>query len=917
MEALHQPGDIIAQRYCITDTLGQGGVGITYAAEELKSGEQVALKVLSLRQMGDWKVLELFEREAKILAQLNHPAIPRYLDYFQVDTAEDRAFYIVQQLAEGKSLAELAKIGWRTNESGVRRIATQILEILVYLHSLKPPVVHRDIKPQNLIWSHNAKIFLVDFGAVQDTYRSTFAKGSTIIGTYGYMAPEQFLGKAVPVTDLYGLGATVLFLLTHRSPADLPQERLKISFRSRIQVSERFADWLEKMLEPDVEERFSSAKEALEVLQGRRIVPKLKLRRSVRRKALVGAAVATVGAAVATVGAFTVFNSFKWSILLALGFPASGICNAANNGNIDVARNYLKQGGDINATDADSNIPVLLCLLSVKNGKKEIVKLVIPQLSDANVRDESGTTPLHLTDSVEIAQLLIAKGADVNARDNYGNTPLHSTDSVEVARMLIAKGANVNARDESGTTPLQSTHSVEVAQVLIAKGADVNVRNRFDGTTLLHSTDSVEVAQSLIAKGADVNARGNYGNTPLHSTRSVEVAQLLIAKRANINAKNRDGNTPLHSTYSGEVAQLLIAKGADINARNSGGDTPLHTTRSGEVAQLLIAKGADVNARSKGGNTPLHSTDSGEVAQLLIAKGADVNARSKGGNTPLHSTDSVEVAQLLIAKGADVNARNSGGSSPLHTTDSGEVAQLLIAKGADVNARNSGGSSPLHTTYSRRGMVLPSRGKVWLLLSNRADVNARDNYGQTPLHLTKSRQVAQLLLSHRADVNAKDNYGSTPLHRIVACDIPRTLLVKKFAELLIAKGADVNTKDNYGNTPLHWLANTGRWDVAELLIAKGAKINATNSQGYTPLHITAIAFREDWSALLPIENRQFALEFLSRGRLSNSKDMAQLLLVKGAQINARDNEGKTPLSWALKTDDKNLINLLKSHGGIE
>jgi serine/threonine protein kinase len=72
MEAVHYQGDIIAQRYRITGTLGQGGVGITYAAEELKNGEQVALKVLSLRQMDDWKVLELFEREANILAHLNH-----------------------------------------------------------------------------------------------------------------------------------------------------------------------------------------------------------------------------------------------------------------------------------------------------------------------------------------------------------------------------------------------------------------------------------------------------------------------------------------------------------------------------------------------------------------------------------------------------------------------------------------------------------------------------------------------------------------------------------------------------------------------------------------------------------------------------------------------------------------------------
>lgn len=77
MEALHQPGDIIAQRYRVTDILGQGGVGTTYAAEDLESGQQVAVKALSLHHMGNWKQLELFEREAKVLSQLNHPAIPR------------------------------------------------------------------------------------------------------------------------------------------------------------------------------------------------------------------------------------------------------------------------------------------------------------------------------------------------------------------------------------------------------------------------------------------------------------------------------------------------------------------------------------------------------------------------------------------------------------------------------------------------------------------------------------------------------------------------------------------------------------------------------------------------------------------------------------------------------------------------
>lgn len=284
MELLHQQEEIIAQRYCIKDILGQGGVGITYEALDQKSGEPVALKALSLRRMNDWKKIELFEREARILSQLNHPAIPRYLDYFQVDTPQNRCFYIAQQLAPGKSLDALIEMGWRPDESQLRCLAIQILELLVYLQSLTPSVIHRDIKPQNIILhtspqspayqgeARGGQVFLVDFGAVQDTYHHTVTGGSTVVGTYGYMAPEQFRGKAVLSTDLYGLGTTLLFLLTQKSPAELPQRKLKINFRSHVSVSSEFADWLEKMLEPAIANRFRSAKEALAVLRGTQVL---------------------------------------------------------------------------------------------------------------------------------------------------------------------------------------------------------------------------------------------------------------------------------------------------------------------------------------------------------------------------------------------------------------------------------------------------------------------------------------------------------------------------------------------------------------------------------------------------------------------------------------------------------------------
>ena len=254
-------------RYIIKDKLGQGGSSITYSAVDKETKQQVAIKALSLTGIDNWKKIELFEREAKILQQLNHSSIPSYLDYFQVETDSNVYFYIVQELAPGQSLAELVSNGWQPTETTVKNIAEQILEILVYLQQLTPSVIHRDIKPQNIIYQPDTgKLFLVDFGAVQDTYKQTMV-GSTVVGTYGYMSPEQYRGGAFLSTDLYSLGCTLLFLLTRQSPADLPQQKLKIDFRSSVKIKKDFANWIDKLIEPNYKNRFPNADSALLVLQ--------------------------------------------------------------------------------------------------------------------------------------------------------------------------------------------------------------------------------------------------------------------------------------------------------------------------------------------------------------------------------------------------------------------------------------------------------------------------------------------------------------------------------------------------------------------------------------------------------------------------------------------------------------------------
>jgi serine/threonine protein kinase len=296
MKAIHNIGDTIRGEYRITGFLGQGGIATTYRAETLHGSQKVAIKVIALRQLENFKMLELFEREANTLSQLDNFSIPKYIDYFQIDRPKQRLFYLVQQLADGNNLANLVENGWHPKELEIKQIAEIILGILIYLQQLIPPVIHRDIKPQNIIYNQSTnsldkdKLFLVDFGAVQDTYHNSLTGGSTIVGTYGYMAPEQFRGQAKLSTDLYGLGATLVFLLTQQHPSELPQRKLKIDWRSQInqnKLDKHFETWLDRMIEPAIEDRFSSAEEALAVLQGKRTYSNQKDSRPIASKIVV------------------------------------------------------------------------------------------------------------------------------------------------------------------------------------------------------------------------------------------------------------------------------------------------------------------------------------------------------------------------------------------------------------------------------------------------------------------------------------------------------------------------------------------------------------------------------------------------------------------------------------------------------
>ncbi|ACC82620.1 serine/threonine protein kinase [Nostoc punctiforme] len=264
-----QPEQILQDRYQIQHQLGNNGIRQTWLAKDLlaSDGENstVVVKLLAFGGTIQWDDLKLFEREAQILKTINHPRIPRYIDYFCID---DRTlwFGLIQQYIPGESLKEKLALGKRFTEKRARKIAGEILNILMYLHELNPGVLHRDIKPSNLIWGEDNRIYLVDFGAVQDKAARegvTF----TVVGTYGYAPMEQFGGRAVPASDLYALGATLIHLLTGTCPSDLPQQDLRLQFADRVNLSPSFASWLQKLIEPAPEQRFPDARQALNALK--------------------------------------------------------------------------------------------------------------------------------------------------------------------------------------------------------------------------------------------------------------------------------------------------------------------------------------------------------------------------------------------------------------------------------------------------------------------------------------------------------------------------------------------------------------------------------------------------------------------------------------------------------------------------
>lgn len=269
-------GTILLERYLIQKELGKGGFGRTYLIEDLQQNRQkyVLKEFLHNQNNGELnpKARSLFEQEARILDQLNHEQIPKFLDWFE----EDNKIFIVQQYIEGDNYWELLCKREKNNQSfseeEIIKLLKDLLSVIDYIHSKK--IIHRDISPDNIIFCNEIqKPVLIDFGVVKETIKTFMndnysgAKG-TIIGKLGYSAPEQLkTGECYPNSDIYALGVTALVLLTGKEPSLLfnSYDREKQWYKY-VNISQKLKHILYKMLAEYPSERYSSAKEVLQEL---------------------------------------------------------------------------------------------------------------------------------------------------------------------------------------------------------------------------------------------------------------------------------------------------------------------------------------------------------------------------------------------------------------------------------------------------------------------------------------------------------------------------------------------------------------------------------------------------------------------------------------------------------------------------
>lgn len=543
---------------------------------------------------------------------------------------------------------------------------------------------------------------------------------------------------------------------------------------------------------------------------------------------------------------------------------------------------------------------------------------------DLDTKIESGSYGL-LCHALKCHQMKVAKvvlegmGCRVNSKSNKpANTPLHFAvldGNIEIIKKILDKGAFVDIGNADGETPLHNAvekNKIAVTELLLKHDADVSLTDN-NGLGPLHiavEKGNLEAIDLLLKFGADVNylmkseRKKNYA--PLHlavENGIKDIVLILLNNGANVDVKGHDNKTPLHIAakkgYT-HIAEVLLNHGACIEALTlKVMYTPLHFASAlgnEDAVKLFLTKGADVNATAGDNTTPLHiATERGyeSVVKLLLQHGAEVDSLDKDGKTVLYLA--VKIGYSIIIEDVlkccpKVDIQSNRNALKIAVFGYGEkykkIVEDLLQYGLIFNARDANNSMLFHEAVRKGYFKI-----VEDLLKYGANVNmlSCSVEGFTPLHNAVKHQleeITKLLVTYGANINAKDKTDKTPIaYAVQNADLKTT-------KLLLINGA--NIKDD--PSLLRTAVRKQYLEMIEILLQYDADVNACDKYGRTALHFTAL--HEPFLAHQTFGNGNI------RGQI------AELLLHKGADVDARTNIDLTTLYFAVQNTYEEVIEVL-------
>ncbi|XP_076285606.1 uncharacterized protein LOC143211647 [Lasioglossum baleicum] len=612
------------------------------------------------------------------------------------------------------------------------------------------------------------------------------------------------------------------------------------------------------------------------------------------------------------------------------------IVNAIYNRDTKMIELLLTNGADIKED------PKIL-LAAVETGNLKIVEDILTDCADVNMllfdctEFYTWAPPLHKAvkrKQVQMVELLINYGANVNVKNSQGETPIVNAiknRDTKMIELLLTNGADIK-EDPKVVCTAVSCGNLKLVKDLLKNGAHVNMLH--GGLDFIHNLlhkavdgKQVQMAKLLINYGANVNVKNSQGETPIVNAiknRNTKLIELLLTNGADIKEDPKVVGTAVRCGNQ-ELVEDLLKNGADVNMLHGGLDfrhSLLHKAVDGkqvQMAKLLINYGANVNVKDTREKTPIVTAilnRDTEMIELLLTNGADIKEDPKVVCTAVRCGN-LELVEDLLKNGADINALDNMyfRFSLLHEAvkrKQVQMVKLLINYRANVNVKNSQGETPIVNAIQNTDTKM-----IELLLTNGADIKEDPKVVCTAVRCG-NLEIVEDLLKNGADINALDNmyFSFSLLHYAVL----RKQL--QMVQLLINYGANVNVKDTREKTPIVDAIQNKDKKIIKLLLSNGADIKedpkvlcAAVENGNLKIVEDILTDGADVNMLL-IPNSSIGRRFLllHKAVMQKQVKMAKLLLKYGANVNAKDSEGATPIFYAINKRDTEMIELLLING---